>query len=405
MNPTLLQAAFQLGDRRPLDRWLRFVGPIQTRYDEENAVRRVQELRSAIYIGLALYNIYNITSVVLLPDILVLSVVLRLGIVTPISLALVWLIGRTSPHWTERLVTIGSFNAYLVPVFLFWASNDGFALFTFGELPLTIIFANMLLALRFPHAVLFTFGALAATLAAVVTKSGLDVSLGVAFLVQIATACAFSLYANYIHERRRCLDFLGTLTATLEASTAYAVSQAYRDLSRTDALTQLPNRRHLTDRLEEWLSRHQPIAMMMIDIDHFKLFNDALGHPSGDDCLQRVAKAFSLVVAETENAFCARFGGEEFTFALYDVGELETARVARSILKSVSDLAISHPSRGDGVGIVTVSIGVMRCNGDVTRSLQDVLAAADRLLYFAKRRGRNRFVVGDERQQFGEMNG
>ncbi|MDY8107710.1 GGDEF domain-containing protein [Fulvimarina sp. 2208YS6-2-32] len=404
MTATPLQTAFHLGHRAPMDGWLRLAEPIQARYDAENAASRLAELRSAIFVGLVLYNVYNFSSVVLLADSLIMSVALRLGLVTSTSLALVWLIGRTSPRWTERLVTLGILNAYLVPVFLFWVSHDPSSLYTFGELPLTIVYANMLLALRFPNAVVFTSVSLAITLLAVATKTGLDPSLRFAFSLQIVTACTFAIYANYRQERRRCSDYLATLEALVEARNAHADRIAFRDLSRTDALTRLPNRRHLTERLEDELSACRALTVLMVDIDHFKLYNDAFGHPAGDECLQRVSETFAQVAAEAGNAFCARFGGEEFTFVLSDCSELDAARFAQSVMQAIAQLDIPHPARYDGFGVVTVSIGIAHCSIDTRRSLDEIIAAADRALYAAKKRGRNCFAFGkgsDQSFQFG----
>mgnify|MGYP001495767217 FL=1 len=396
MNATTLLQSRRLKGRTPINPWLCFPAAIQAVYDQEYAGERVRELRSAIFVGLALYNVFNISSFVLLPDQVLTSIILRLGVVTPISLGVAWLIGRTSPRWTERLVTAGVSGAYLVPVFLFWVSRDPNALFTFGEFALTIVFATMLLALRFPHAVLFTAGAAAITALALATKSGVSAPLALAFAVQFATACAFGLYANYRHEKRRCSDFLTALVATLDASDAKAVSKTYRHLSLTDALTGLPNRRLLTDRLELWLAEHRPVAVMMIDIDHFKAYNDSLGHPAGDDCLQLVADAFAQIASETEGAFCARFGGEEFTFGLRDAEDAEVARLARKVRQSVEDLCIPHPDRPDDTHVVTVSIGVAQSEAGAKCSLKDLLTAADQSLYLAKAQGRNRVAIADE---------
>ena len=396
VNATAPLRPKRLKRRLPIDPWLCFPGPVQAVYDQEYADERVRELRSAIFVGLALYNVFNISSFVLLPDYVLTSIILRLGVVTPISLGVAWLIGRTSPRWTERVVTAGVSGAYLVPVFLFWVSRDPNALFTFGEFALTIVFATMLLALRFPHAVLFTTGAAAITLLALATKSGLGAPLAMAFAVQFATACAFGLYANYRHEKRRCSDFMTALVATLDASDAKAVSKTYRDLSLTDALTGLPNRRLLTDRLELWLAERRRVAVMMIDIDHFKLYNDALGHPAGDECLQVVADRFAKIASESEGAFFARFGGEEFTFGMRDAGEAEVARLARYIRQAVEDLCIPHPERPDDTHMVTVSIGVAQSEAGAKCSLKDLLTTADRALYSAKAQGRNRIAIADE---------
>ncbi|KQT46819.1 hypothetical protein ASG52_14065 [Methylobacterium sp. Leaf456] len=400
MSALAIRRFYDLGGEPLLDRWLRLAAPIQDRYDAEHAGRRTSELRAAILVGIALYNVYNLTSIVLLPDILWLSVALRVGLVTPVSLGLAWAIGRTSPLWTERLVLVGILNAYLLPVSLFWMTRDPLGLFTFGELSLTIIFANMLLALRFRHAVAFTAGALAATLLAVASKPDLAPALQAAFAVQITTACIFSLYANAVMERRRCADYLSALEASLRAKSADAARREFENLSHTDALTGLPNRRHLADTLDDWLSRPDAMALMMIDIDHFKLYNDALGHPAGDDCLRRIAGTFADF-ARRHDAFCARFGGEEFTVLVRDGGsELALARCARQLGKAVEALALVHPARADGIGVATISIGVARRPEGAVLPAADLIAEADRALYAAKRRGRNGFVLGGERAGF-----
>ena len=396
MAGSVIEATFDLKGRPALDRFLRFEAPIAARYDAEHSAERIADLRSAILVGLVFYNLYNITSFVLLPDSIGLSLLLRLGLVTPLSLALLWAIGRTSPLWTERLVAAAIFGAYVVPVFLFWNSHSPLGLFTFGELSLTIIYANMLLTLRFSHAIVFTSGALAITLLAIVDKIDLGAPLAFAFIVQAVTACCFALYANYRGERRRSLEYLATLAATLEADGAHKTTRTYRDLALTDALTQLPNRRSLTDELEQAFGQRRPLAALMIDIDHFKSYNDTLGHPAGDDCLRRVADCFARIAEGTDGAFCARFGGEEFTFLLRDRGEFVAARLARLILRDVANLAITHPARSDGIGIVTVSIGVARTGWGGKGSPQELLNAADAALYNAKRRGRNQFSLSDD---------
>jgi len=393
------------GETSPsLGAWLRFDHKTRLRYEAEHGTERVAALRAAILIGLFLYNAYNLTSIVLLPDILGLSVGLRLLLVTPISIALAWSLDRLPSHLREPLVLGAVMGAYLIPVFLFWLTNASFGAFTFGEFSLTLIFGNMLLALRFRHAVLFTCWAFAITAIAILTKLSLDPMLRFAFMVQLATACLFSLYANYRTERRRCLDYLSSLKARLDAEAAEAARKQFQDLSRTDALTGLPNRRLLSERMDEWFDQEGRVAVLMIDIDHFKLFNDMLGHPAGDDCLRDVAAVFAQVSKGTDMV-CARFGGEEFTLAVKDAGDLAAARLARHILQAVERLAIVHPGRSDGVGVVTVSVGVAFKPAGNSASQADIFEAADRALYEAKRRGRNCFVLDHKAGSSGARNG
>lgn len=375
-----------------LSGWLRFDQKTRDRYEAEHGAERIAALRAAIYIGLFLYNAYNLTSIVLLHDILGLSVGLRLLLITPVSLALAWYLGRLSSRWREPLVLFALMGAYLIPVFLFWLTREPWGAFTFGEFSLTLIFGNMLLPLRFRHAVVFTCWAFAITTVAIFAKAELEPTLRFAFTVQIATACLFSLYANYRIERRRCVDYLTSLRARLDAEAAEAARRQFQDLSRTDALTGLPNRRLLTERMDEWFGEDTPCTVLMIDIDHFKLFNDVLGHPAGDDCLRSVAAMF-IEISQASDMVCARFGGEEFTVAVKGADDLPAARLARRIILAVESLSITHPGRSDGIGVVTVSVGVAFKPVGTTASQASTFEAADCALYEAKRRGRNCFVI------------
>lgn len=391
MHLQAIRQTFNLSREQVLDLWLRFAPPIEDRYNSEHAASRVQEIRQAIYFGLVLYNVYNITSIILLTDILGLSVIVRLFLVTPVSLLLAWVVGKTRPRTTELIVLVGVLNAYLLPLFLFWLTNSPLGLFTFGELFLTIVYANMVMTLRFRHAILFTIICLTCSLLAVFTKPGLDPALQLAFSVQILTSCALSSYANYLSETRRCADYLAKLEADLQATSAEKACQQSHVISRTDALTQLPNRLYLQERLGEWFGDHASITVMMIDIDFFKPYNDALGHPEGDRCLREIAHVFAAT-GGVPNIFCARYGGEEFTLALQGASEADALRLARRLLHGVEDLRIPHPSRPDGLGIVTISIGIAHKPQGIFDTQSALLAAADRALYSAKQQGRNRFV-------------
>ena len=371
-----------------LDGLLRFEADIEAAYEQETGARRVSELRLSIAVGLFVYNVYNLTSIFLLPDILVLSVVLRIVGVTPVSIFLMWLIGRVDAALREWLITIGMVNAFVVPVFLFYWSDAGLSAFTFGELPLTLVFGNMLLMLRFRRAIVFTMAAFALAAAAALAKAGLSAELKTAFVIQIATGAFFSLYANWRSETNRCRSFLREVDARNAAAAATQSSKTFEDLSLTDALTGLPNRRALDNDLAAWFRQDRSITVMMIDIDHFKLFNDHYGHPAGDDCLRQIAGCL-LDVARHAKASVARFGGEEFTMVSQDLSEFDAARLSLRIVEAIRGLKIAHPARTDGCQIITVSVGITRVESASTASRQTVLARADDALYLAKRRGRN----------------
>jgi diguanylate cyclase (GGDEF)-like protein len=165
------------------------------------------------------------------------------------------------------------------------------------------------------------------------------------------------------------------------------------ELSVLDALTGLYNRRRFDEALNsEWtraMRSGQPVALMMIDVDLFKKFNDKYGHQAGDDCLRQVASTIKASACRTSD-LAVRYGGEEFC-VLVPYAHLDPARVlAEAIRRSVEALAIMHEK--SPFGIVTISIGLSIMLPDSTRTPRDFLRTADEALYEAKAGGRNRVI-------------
>ena len=191
------------------------------------------------------------------------------------------------------------------------------------------------------------------------------------------------------------MDYCVSLEAVLRAEAAETSRKQFQIMSKTDSLTGLPNRRFLDEQLDEWASDGRSAAVMMIDIDHFKLFNDTLGHPAGDECLRTIADAIKDAFSQP-GQFCARFGGEEFTLAVRDVDVLQACRLAGVVVSTIEALQIPHPGRNDGLGIVTISVGLALKPASEMTTTDKLLTHADEALYLAKRRGRNRFVLSEE---------
>ncbi|HOX17403.1 MAG TPA: diguanylate cyclase [Spirochaetales bacterium] len=168
-------------------------------------------------------------------------------------------------------------------------------------------------------------------------------------------------------------------------------------LSLADPLTGIPNRRKLDEEFERlWAAASRDmvdLACLMIDIDHFKAYNDHYGHLEGDECLRRVA---ACLVASLERAtdFVGRYGGEEFLVLLPRVDGAGARLVAERLRKAVERLQIAHAA-WKSVGVVTISVGVAakvpRPGGDPSALIRE----ADVALYLAKSRGRNRVAGFD----------
>lgn len=167
------------------------------------------------------------------------------------------------------------------------------------------------------------------------------------------------------------------------------IEEEVKKLSLQDPLTGLANRRHFNQFYrDEWrrsMRYELPISLLMIDIDHFKQYNDSEGHLAGDECLKKVGSLLTHF-AKRPNDLVARFGGEEFVFILGDSEVTEAMAMAESVRKAVSELYIRHGNAGR----VTVSIGVASTVPERHQQEQWLINLADKALYQAKRAGRNR---------------
>lgn len=167
--------------------------------------------------------------------------------------------------------------------------------------------------------------------------------------------------------------------------------------SRTDGLLGIANRAHFQERLElacaSAFRREQPLALLMIDVDHFKQYNDLYGHPAGDACLQAVAQAVQQAMGRSTD-LVARYGGEELAAILPDTDAAGAAQVAARVVERVAALALEHA--GSPVGPqVTVSVGVAALVPPGQQDSASLVQEADAALYEAKAAGRNRWVAGN----------
>jgi diguanylate cyclase (GGDEF)-like protein len=175
-----------------------------------------------------------------------------------------------------------------------------------------------------------------------------------------------------------------------------AKNEEIRQLANTDALTLLPNRRAFEAALEEQCrgcaATKSPLAAVMVDVDHFKLFNDCYGHPAGDECLRAVAKLLRAA-ARRSGDMAARYGGEEFVLLLPNADLAGAVLVAEEVHAAIREMRMPHAKSATS-GIVTVSIGVASLVPESAADAERLISAADRALYEAKNRGRDRVAVG-----------
>ncbi len=167
-----------------------------------------------------------------------------------------------------------------------------------------------------------------------------------------------------------------------------------KQLAAVDALTGLANRRSFDETLlREWrrcARSGTSLALAMMDVDYFKKFNDAYGHVAGDACLRRIARVIEEC-AKRPGDVAARYGGEEFALILPGSDIAGAVQLAQSVCNAVREIAIAH--QGSSLGYATLSIGVAAVTPQAEDDSQNLIAAADAMLYEAKKAGRNRVAA------------
>ncbi|MFP4194775.1 MAG: diguanylate cyclase [Desulfobacterales bacterium] len=165
---------------------------------------------------------------------------------------------------------------------------------------------------------------------------------------------------------------------------------ALKKLSITDHLTRLYNSRHFYQQLETEINRHsrykRPLSLLLLDVDHFKIYNDKYGHPEGDRILSHLGKLVSGCIRHMDTAY--RYGGEEFTVILPETGSSDAVKVSERIMNGIKE---QNPAPREDTAPITLSIGVTQY--DPGESMTEFVMRADRAMYMSKEKGRNRISV------------
>jgi len=241
-----------------------------------------------------------------------------------------------------------------------------------------IFFSGLLLRQALPAAVVMT-----AAFVAALASFGVETATAAYSVTSLFVVIGLSVFVAWDTQRAARIAFL-----------EHGVTRA--DATR-DALTGLANRRHFDARLEaSWRSAQaaqRPLTVMLIDVDHFKAYNDSYGHQAGDEVLRAVARA--LQAEAGRSALVARFGGEEMALVASGLTEHEAEALAGRARRAVEALEIPHRGAPES-GRLTVSVGGTCIVPLPGRSANGALQLADQNLYAAKRHGRNRVVFRDD---------
>jgi diguanylate cyclase (GGDEF)-like protein len=382
-------------------RWLRFPRALERQFIEQYVHEwRRHEVFSAI-VALILYDSFLVVDAQTIPDVLDLSIRVRLGIVSPLILFGAWIHWKGLPVRFRQAYMAFTSVACTASVIYFQAKTRSpqAAYYMFGVLPI-IVYANVVQRIPFWTALAASGLTLIATVTGASHITSVPPEALTTFVQVAAVTLILTLIASYRLEhdlRDRFLlrlrdELLRSRERVLMAQLGHANRQL-RQLSETDALTGIANRRSFEHQLAQCCQRARqtraPLSLLLLDVDHFKQYNDFYGHPAGDQCLREVVTAMQSALRATGDVI-ARYGGEEFAAILPESSEAEALEIAERVRKAVLAAALPH-EKSASAHCVTISVGAATLQGgDHRLSPESLIKIADAMLYQAKIAGRNR---------------
>ncbi|KUM42756.1 GGDEF domain-containing protein [Pseudomonas sp. EpS/L25] len=396
----------------PLDRalarpfWaLGFEPVLERHYQLEIARSRRRHLRISLAVAMLAYASFSIWDWILMTNAFwVITLLTSLVLIGGGAVLLALKLMPAEHPAREWLGILPSLLAYGPPLFEVDTTDAAHRALWLATLPLLTLYTNSCIAPPLRQATVHSLVGLLAIALATQMHGLPTVEASLVLTLAFATI-AFTLLANFWMESARRRGYLLILRDRLRNEELAAANRFLEQQSTTDPLTGVANRRALMQVLATALPRRQDqrLILLMIDVDHFKAFNDRYGHPAGDRCLKQVATALAGPLRAGD--CLARYGGEEFAILHTSAADEDQGQIVQQLLDAVRELEIPNPGNAGAGRRVTVSIGGA-CAGPRHATAEALLEAADRQLYWAKQAGRDQgrlercndhLVLADER--------
>ena len=362
---------------------LRFPPKAEDAFDQEYRQERINHFRSSTLYAIPLYDAFLLLDYICLRQSFGLCLVVRLGVITSLALVCRAVIHRVGRRTRETLFAATPLPGMAGILVLYNARLDLIAL---GQIALILIMLYSIYAM-WPNFRYTCYAVLAMALgdsAFLMNNKALDSAQATAFISLLWTATILTLMAIYSMERQIRISY--QLRLKIHANNAELAR-----ISTIDSLTGIPNRRYLDSELRvQWkncMHDGQPISVLMIDLDHFKIFNDQFGHAYGDSVLSLVAKTLRQTLRGQQDIL-ARYGGEEFVVILPNRPLTSALAIARRLCAAVRAATLS-PGSDETQPHITISIGAASARPTPGSVSTRLLRAADTALYKAKANGRD----------------
>lgn len=364
-------------------RWVTFPAAIEKLYNEQMSSYRQKVMARNVLPTVLIYNTFLIADILLLPQSALLATFIHFAFVTPLIVLTAVLYPRI------RNLRLREIMPSIIPLMMvcqimyIYSINVGQGADQYQYLAImTVIYMNINQRFGFRLAIISSALLVSVYLSVLLTgHSPFEVKfIGTCMMLGAAN---LSLMANRRIEYDVRFGFLKRLQERLRRESAEAVAMR-------DPMTGLANRRRLDHAIADlWAGctdETAQIAVVMIDVDHFKEFNDRHGHTAGDVCLKRVAGAISSELRNNDD-LAVRFGGEEFVLLLPNTDMRFAVRLAERLRQQIENLAIPNEEAGP-YNVITASFGVS-AGPVMSHNFTELLSGADAALYAAKRNGRN----------------
>ncbi|HEX5373554.1 MAG TPA: diguanylate cyclase [Aquabacterium sp.] len=382
-------------------------GGLERDYQITTLAGRISHTLRSGWLALLIFNSFLLVDWLMARDVFWFSVLVRVVLFTPLCLITLF----SSTHYKQRIIDgmltsftdwvilISGWGAALCLAVILYESRSPYVHYYHAGFLVVVIYGNLVQQLAFRFAILFSLGVLCVSVTGVMIVPDYPAPIRIAMIELLAVTICFTLTANYLVEKARRRRYLLLRREHTLVEDLSDVNMRLQKLSRSDVLTGVANRRHFHDYLTQVWERaridRKPMSVLMLDVDHFKAYNDHYGHPEGDECLRQIAKALESSLRRPGD-FVARYGGEEFIAVLPEADASVAQLAAERVRQSIERLQMRHEA-SPTASVVTVSVGVATAVPGMAGVTADKLvSSADRALYDAKHGGRNRVNVIDK---------
>jgi diguanylate cyclase (GGDEF)-like protein len=380
-----------------------FPRELEYQYQRASAKARLHDFLRTGVLALFVFNVFLPVDYLLANDVWHFALWLRLGLFTPICAAVIvlcwaWrtpILQKTPPWVHEAMVVLSGLFAGACLSYIVASSRSPLVQYYHIGLMVVVTYGTMVQRLRFWPALVFSGLLYALHIHDVSQVATLNPRLLPPMVALVGATVVFTLMINYGTDRAERRNYLLALRRKAILEELGSVHQRLSQLARVDPLTGLYNRRHVNEFVEQAWRRAahsgESLSIIMLDVDHFKAYNDHYGHPEGDRCLTQVANALADC-ARSPLDMIGRYGGEEFIAVLSPSDQQGAQLVAERMREAVIKLAFPH-LRSSCAPVVSISAGVASITPDRASSPDLLIQQADQALYRAKHAGRNRISL------------